>query len=165
MIRMMPEHAKPRLPTGRRADYRAFRPITTRWMDNDVFGHVNNVIYYSYFDTAVTGWLAEHGLIGLREGPMWMVAETRCRFLGEVAFPEMVTVGIRLGRLGTSSVRYDLAVFRGEADAAAAEGHFVHVHVDRTSRRPVAVPDNIRATLSELQPLEAHVGRVEEAKP
>ncbi len=128
---MMADDMKSRTPIGRRADYRAFRPITTRWVDNDVFGHVNNVTYYSYFDTAVTGWLAERRLIGLHDGPMWMVAETHCRFLGEVAFPDLVTVGLRLGRLGTSSVRYELAVFRGDADEAAAEGHFVHVHVDR----------------------------------
>ncbi len=146
----MADDAKPRIPPGRRAYYAAFRPITTRWMDNDVFGHVNNVTYYSYFDTAVTGWLAERSLIGLHDGPMWMVAETQCRFLGEVAFPELVTVGLRLGRLGTSSVRYELAVFRGEADHAAAEGHFVHVHVDRATRRPLPVPNPIRAVLMVL---------------
>ena len=120
-------------------------------MDNDAFGHVNNVTYYSYFDTAVTGWLAERGLIGLQDGPMWMVAETGCRFLGEVAFPELVTVGLRLGRLGTSSVRYELAVFRGDAQQAAAEGRFVHVHVDRATRRPAPIPEGIRAQLQALQ--------------
>ena len=147
----MQQAEHPRAPAGRRADFRAFRPITTRWMDNDAFGHVNNVTYYSYFDTAVTGWLAERGLIGLQGGPMWMVAETGCRFLGEVVFPDLVTVGMRLGRLGTSSVRYDLAVFRGEAAQAAAEGHFVHVHVDRATRRPVPVPAHVRELLLELQ--------------
>jgi acyl-CoA thioester hydrolase len=134
-----------------RADYRAFCPITTRWMDNDVFGHVNNVTYYSFFDTAVTGWLMERGLIGFTGGPMWMVAETGCRFLGEVAFPDQLVVGLRLGRLGNSSVRYELAVFRGDADTASAVGHFVHVHVGRDTRRPVAVPDAIRHALAELQ--------------
>ena len=147
----MPDHAEPSTPTGHRADYRAFRPITTRWMDNDAFAHVNNVTYYSYFDTAVTGWLAERTLIGLHDGPMWMVAETQCRFLGEVAFPDLVTVGMRIGRLGTSSVRYELAVFRNDNGEAAAEGHFVHVHVDRATRRPAPIPDAIRATLSHLQ--------------
>ena len=147
---MQPD-ANPRVQTIRRAGYTAFRPVTTRWMDNDVFGHVNNVTYYSYFDTAVTGWLHERGLIGLQDGPMWMVAETQCRFLGEVAFPDLVTVGMQLGRLGTSSVRYELAVFRGEAEEAAAAGHFVHVHVDRATRRPVAVPEAIRAVLMTLQ--------------
>ena len=149
---MMAADAQPRPSIGRRGDYRVLRPITTRWMDNDAFGHVNNVVYYSYFDTAVTGWLAERRLIGLHDGPMWMVAETQCRFLGEVAFPDLVSVGMRIGRLGTSSVRYELAVFRGEADAAAAEGHFVHVHVDRATRRPLVVPDAVRMMLAELQP-------------
>ena len=112
--------ANPRPSIGRRDDFRAFRPISTRWMDNDVFGHVNNVTYYSYFDTAVTGWLAERRLIGLLDGPMWMVAETGCRFFGEVAFPELVMVGLRVARVGSSSVRYELAVFRGDDDKAAA---------------------------------------------
>ena len=143
-----------RTPISRRADYRALRQITTRWMDNDVFGHVNNVTYYSYLDTAVTGWLAERRLIGLLDGPMWVVAETQCRFLSEVAFPELVTVGLRLGRLGTSSVRYELAVFRDAAEEAAAEGHFVHVHVDRETRRPMAIPDDVRAMLHTLALLE-----------
>ena len=120
-------------------------------MDNDVFGHVNNVTYYSYFDTAVTGWLAERGLIGLLDGPMWMVAETGCRFLGEVAFPDLVSVGMRLGRLGMSSVRYEIAVFRNDEEQAAAEGHFVHVHVDRATRRPLAIPAAIRDMFATLQ--------------
>ncbi len=143
--------ANPRPSIGRRDDFRAFRPISTRWMDNDVFGHVNNVTYYSYFDTAVTGWLAERRLIGLLDGPMWMVAETGCRFFGEVAFPELVTVGLRVARVGSSSVRYELAVFRGDDDKAAAEGHFVHVHVDRATRRPMPVPDAIRSMLATLE--------------
>ena len=133
-----------------RADFTTFRPVTTRWADNDVFGHVNNATYYAYFDTAVTGWLAERRLIGLQDGPMWMVAETMCRFLGEVAFPDLVTVGMRLGRLGSSSVRYELAVFRGDADTAAAQGHLVHVHVDRVTRRPQPVLEPVRAMLLEL---------------
>ena len=148
---MMQTAVNTRSPAACRADFRAFRPITTRWMDNDAFGHVNNVTYYSYFDTAVTGWLAERSLVGLQDGPMWMVAETGCRFLGEVVFAGVVTVGVRLGGLGTSSVRYELAVFRGEADEASAEGHFVHVHVDRATRRPMPVPESIRGMLATLQ--------------
>jgi acyl-CoA thioester hydrolase len=147
----MQSAANPRPSIGRREDFRAFRPISTRWMDNDVFGHVNNVTYYSYFDTAVTGWLAERHLIGLLDGPMWMVAETGCRFFGEVAFPELVTVGLRVGRIGSSSVRYELAVFRSDNDRAVAEGHFVHVHVDRATRRPMPVPDAIRTMLATLE--------------
>ncbi len=145
-----PAQPAPRSPPGRRGGYRAFRPVVTRWTDNDVFGHVNNAAYYSYFDTAVTGWLMERGLIGLSAGPMWVVAETGCRFLGEVAFPDALTVGLRLGRLGGSSVRWELAVFRGDADAAAAEGHFVHVHVDRATRRPLALPAAVRDALLEM---------------
>ena len=135
---------------ARREQFSTFRPVTTRWADNDVFGHVNNATYYAYFDTAVTGWLAERRLIGFQQGPMWMVAETMCRFLGEVAFPDPVTVGLRIGRLGSSSVRYELAVFRGDADTAAAQGYLIHVHVDRATRRPVPVPERVRALLLEL---------------
>ncbi len=140
-----------RTGASRRAEYRAFRTVTTRWMDNDAFGHVNNVLYYSFFDTAVTGWLTERGLIGFAEGPMWMVAETGCRFLAEVAFPDAVSVGLRLGRLGSSSVRYELAVFRSADDLASAEGHFVHVHVDRATRRPTRIPDAMRTMIADLQ--------------
>lgn len=135
---------------GRRAEYRRFHPITTRWEDNDVFGHVNNVVYYSFFDTAVTFFLLERGLL-VREGAViTVVAETRCRFLREIAFPDRVTVGLRVARLGGSSVRYELAVFRGDDDAASAEGHFVHVFVARDTMRPVPIPPAARAALSEL---------------
>ena len=116
-------------------------------MDNDVFGHLNNVTYYSLFDSAVTAWMLANGLMGLSAGPMWMVAQTGCRFLGEVAFPEALTVGLRLGRLGTSSVRWELALFREAAEAASAEGFFVHVNVDRATRRPLAVPQDARALI------------------
>ncbi len=141
---------RPRPPISRRADYRSFRVVTTRWMDNDVFGHVNNVTYYSFFDSSITAWLLDHQFLGFFDGPMWMVAETGCRFLSEVAFPHPLTVGLRLGRLGTSSVRWELAVFQGDADEASAEGFFVHVHVDRHTRRPLAVPAVVREALAEL---------------
>ncbi|WP_158742826.1 thioesterase family protein [Acidisphaera sp. L21] len=146
-----PDTPRPRAPISRRADYRAFRLITTRWMDNDVLGHVNNALYYSFFDTTVTGWLIERDLIGLHDGTMWMVAETSCRYLSEVAFPDVLTIGLRLGKLGNSSVRWELAVFRGEADEASAEGHFVHVHMNRQTRRPTPVPDSIREILATMQ--------------
>ena len=116
-------------------------------MDNDVFGHVNNVTYYSFFDSSITAWLLERRFLGLADGPMWMVAETGCRFLSEVAFPQPLTVGLRLGRLGSTSVRWELAVFRDDAEEASAEGFFVHVHVDRTTRRPVPVPQAVREAL------------------
>ena len=117
-------------------------------MDNDVLGHVNNVAYYSFFDTTATAWMLANGVMGLSAGPMWMVAETGCRFLGEVAFPEPLTVGMRLGRLGTSSVRWELAVFRDDAERASAEGFFVHVHVDRATRRPAPVPQALRTLIA-----------------
>jgi acyl-CoA thioester hydrolase len=140
-----------RAPITRRADYGAFHPITTRWLDNDALGHVNNVTYYSFFDTAVTAWLLTHGLIGLREGPLWVVAETGCRFLKEVAFPDPIDIGLRVSRIGASSVRYELGVFRGLDDQVSAQGHFTHVHVSRTDRRPSPIPEAIRLRLSELQ--------------
>ena len=117
-------------------------------MDNDVLGHVNNVAYYSFFDTTATAWMLANGVMGLSAGPMWMVAETGCRFLGEVAFPQPLTVGMRLGRLGTSSVRWELAVFRDDAERASAEGFFIHVHVDRATRRPAPVPQALRTLIA-----------------
>ncbi len=135
----------------RRADYRYFQAITTRWKDNDAFGHVNNVEYYSYFDTAVTYFLVEHDLIGVMGGEIiTVVVETGCRFHAPVAFPDRITVGVRVARIGGSSVRYEIAVFRNDEDAAAADGHFVHVYVDRASMRPVPVPAESRAALGTI---------------
>ena len=118
-------------------------------MDNDVFGHVNNVTYYSFFDSTLTGWLLARGLLGAGEGPMWMAAETGCRYISEIAFPDEVAVGFRLGRLGTSSVRWELGLFRGGSDEASAEGFYVHVHVDRATRRPTPIPEAMRQTILE----------------
>ena len=135
----------------RRADYRYFQAVTTRWKDNDAFGHVNNVEYYSYFDTAVTFFLVEHGLIGTTGGEIiTVVVETACRFHASVAFPDRVTVGVRVARIGTTSVRYEIAVFRNDEDLAAADGHFVHVYVERASMRPVPVPAESRAALGTI---------------
>ena len=135
----------------RRADYRYFQAVTTRWKDNDAFGHVNNVEYYSYFDTAVTYFLLENRLIGVAAGEIiTVVVETACRFHASVAFPDRVTVGVRVARIGTSSVRYEIAVFRNDEDEAAAEGHFVHVYVDRATMRPVPVPAESRAALGAI---------------
>ncbi|MGH7102242.1 MAG: acyl-CoA thioesterase [Acetobacteraceae bacterium] len=134
-----------------RADYRYFQAITTRWKDNDAFGHVNNVEYYSYFDTAVTFFLVEHGLIGVAGSDIiTVVVETGCRFHASVAFPDRVTVGVRVARIGATSVRYEIAVFRNDEDAAAADGHFVHVYVDRATMRPVPVPAASRAALGTI---------------
>ena len=131
--------------------YRAFRTITTRWMDNDQYGHVNNVVYYSWFDTAVNAHLIEQGVLDTAVGTViGFVVETQCHYFAPLAFPETVHAGLRVARLGTSSVRYEVALFGGEAPLAAAQGHFVHVYVDRASRRPAALPAPLRAALQDL---------------
>ena len=138
-----------RPPPGTRADYRWFHAIPTRWMDNDAFRHVNNVQYYSYFDTAVTYFEIVHGLDLLGDGPVRCVAaESHCRFFRSVAFPDRLSVGLRVARIGTSSVRYELGVFREDEDQASAEGHFVHVFVDSATQRPIPVPERARAALT-----------------
>jgi len=134
----------------RRADFPVLRSLPTRWSDDDTYGHVNNVVHYSLFDTAVNGWLIEASGCDIRTLPaIGLVVETSCRYLAELRFPELVTAGLALERLGTSSVIYRLALF-GAADEPAAVGRFVHVYVDRTERRPVPVPPQIRAALARL---------------
>ena len=134
-----------------RADLPHFLSIPTRWMDNDVYGHVNNVVYYSYFDTVVNEHLVRVGGLDIRTAPViGVVVETRCRFHQELSFPEVIDGGIRVARLGRSSVTYDIGLFRqGEAHPAAT-GRFVHVYIDRQTRRPVPVPERIRAALQPL---------------
>jgi acyl-CoA thioester hydrolase len=134
-----------------RADFRHFREIHTRWLDNDVYGHVNNVVYYSYFDTAVTGHLVDSGVLDYRNAAViGIVVETKCSFLKELAFPDVVHAGIRITKIGNSSVRYEIGLFRGDDAAPAATGHFVHVYVDRATRRPVRIPDNVRTAMAPL---------------
>jgi acyl-CoA thioester hydrolase len=134
-----------------RADYRAYRRITTRWMDNDTYGHVNNVVYYSFFDTAVNAYLIEAAGTDIRRLPqIGIVAETSCRFLAELSFPEPVDAGLRLEKLGNSSVIYRIGLFRADADQACAVGRFVHVYVDAGSRAVVPVPAVVRAALAPL---------------
>ncbi len=138
--------------TGETRDrYRHFVPIQTRWSDNDVYGHVNNVTYYSYFDTAVNGYLIEAGGLDIEAAPViGIAAESMCRFKKPLAYPEPLEAGLRVGHLGTSSVRYEVGIFRrGEADAAAF-GHFVHVFVDRDAGTPVPIPASIRAALERI---------------
>lgn len=138
-------------PLRQRSAYKAFRSIPTRWMDNDVYGHVNNVTYYSWFDTAVNAWLAEQGLLDIENGAViGLVVETGCRYAQSVAFPETIEAGIRVAKLGTSSVRYEVGIFREGAEEAAAEGFFIHVYVDRGSRRPVPLPEDWRTGLANL---------------
>lgn len=134
-----------------RGDFKLFRPISTRWMDNDVYGHVNNVVYYSYFDTAVNGLLIEQGVLDISGGAVvGLVVETGCTFFASTAFPEALEAGLRVTKLGRSSVRYEVAIFRAGMEEAAAQGHFVHVYVDRATQRPVEIPQNTRNVLETL---------------
>ena len=129
-----------------RADYRYFQTITTRWQDNDVFGHVNNVVYYSWIDTAVNNFLIDNGILEMGSSEIvGVVAETNLRYLSEIAYPSPITVGIRVAHLGTSSVRYASAVFRNEENIASAEGFFVHVYVRRATMKPTPIPAAQRA--------------------
>ena len=135
-----------------RSTYPVFRPITTRWMDNDVYGHVNNVVYYSWFDTAVNAHLIERGALDIHGGEtIGLVVETQCNYFAPLAFPQQVEAGMRVARLGGSSVRYEVGLFAAGEPLTAARGHFVHVYVDRASRRPVPLPPALRAVLEEMQ--------------
>lgn len=124
-----------------RADYPHFLSISTRWSDNDVYGHVNNVVYYSYFDTVVNEYLLRAGVLDPSEGEtIGLVVETRCNYFSSVVFPQRIDAGLRVEKLGNTSVRYEVAIFAEDADEAAAQGHFVHVYVNRETRRPVPLP-------------------------
>jgi acyl-CoA thioester hydrolase len=134
-----------------RSEYRAWRTIATRWADNDAYGHVNNVVHYAWFDTAVNAWLLEAGLLDIGQGdPIGLVVETGCRYFAPLSFPETADVGIAIARLGTSSVTYRLGIFPEGQEGAAAEGEFTHVYVDRIGRKPRPLPDEWRATLETL---------------
>ena len=136
----------------KRGDYQRFQAISTRWMDNDVYGHVNNVVYYSFFDTAVNQMLIEAGVLDIANSPaIGLVVETQCRYFAPIAFPDLVHAGVRVAKLGNSSVRYEIGLFRGDEEQASAEGHFVHVYVDRQTNRSCPIPDETRAFLSTLQ--------------
>lgn len=134
-----------------RGAYRHFLTIPTRWMDNDVYGHVNNVVYYSYFDTVVNEYLLRHGVLDFERGAtIGLVVETQCRYFAPLVFPQRVEGGLRVARLGTSSVRYEVGLFAEGAASSAAHGHFVHVYVDRETRRPVPLPQALRDALLPL---------------
>lgn len=136
-----------------RADYVHFLEIPTRWLDNDNYGHVNNVVYYAYFDTVVNEYLIREGGLDIHRGDViGVVVETMCRFHRSFTFPEIIDAGMRVGVLGTSSVRYEIGLFHQKRDDAAGVGHFVHVFVDRHSRRPRPIPDGIRQSLERLIP-------------
>lgn len=134
-----------------RNNYRVFRSIPTRWMDNDAYGHVNNVIYYSWFDTAVNAHLIEQGVLDIQQGQtIGLVIETRCNYFSPLAFPQVIEAGIRVARLGNSSVRYEVGLFAKGEPMTAAKGHFIHVYVDRQTRRPTPLPANFKNVLEQL---------------
>lgn len=134
-----------------RDEFGLFRSLQTRWSDNDFYGHMNNVVHYLLFDTAINGWLIEQGLLDLDNGEIvGLVVETGCSYFSEIRFPDRVAAGIRISRLGNSSVSYQIALFRNDEETASAQGHFVHVYVDRESRRPVTLPANWRRALEDF---------------
>lgn len=136
----------------RRSDYAAFYPLQTRWIDNDVYGHMNNVVHYSLFDTAVNGWLIEQGLLDPRRSESYgLVVETGCKYYAEMGFPDRITAGLRVAKLGSSSIRFELGLFRNDDDTACAEGFFVHVYVDRATHRPTPIDKTRRAAFETLQ--------------
>ena len=135
-----------------RADYAVFRPVATRWRDNDIYGHINNVEYYAFFDTVVNGHLIDAGLLDIRNGAtVGFVVETKCSYFAQLAFPDRLEGGLRVDRIGNSSVQYGVAIFREGEDRAAAAGHFIHVYVDRESQRPAPLPEDWRAGLEALK--------------
>lgn len=137
---------------ARRADYVRFVPISTRWHDNDVYGHINNVIYYAYFDTAVNQLLVEAGVLDpVTNEIIGLVVETRCAYFAPIAFPDRIDVGVKVVHLGTSSVRYDVGIFRGDAEITSARGDFTHVYVERASGVSTPIPAAVRAVLEQLQ--------------
>jgi acyl-CoA thioester hydrolase len=135
-----------------RADYRHFHSISTRWMDNDAYGHVNNVTYLSWFDTVVNEYLIRSQVLDPQHGSVvGFVVETRCRYLSPLAFPQRIDAGLRVRRIGTSSVRYEIAIFAEHAETASAQGDFVHVYVDRAARNPVPLPAQLLAALRRIE--------------
>ena len=134
-----------------RSAYKVFRSISTRWMDNDAYGHVNNVVYYSWFDTAVNAYLIEQGVLDVEHGQtIGLVIETQCNYFEPLAFPQTVEAGIRVARLGNSSVRFEVGLFAQDAPLTAAKGHFIHVYVDRATRRPNPLPEPLKTVLEKL---------------
>ena len=135
-----------------RGDFKVWRTITTRWADNDAYGHVNNTVYYEWFDSAVNAWMVEQGLLDIARGdPIALVVATSCTFFAPLTFPQNVEVGLTATQIGRSSIRYRIGVFADGADTAAAQGEFVHVTVDRESRRSVAVPEDWQVKLDAIR--------------
>jgi len=137
---------------SQRDAYRHFQTIATRWMDNDVYGHVNNVVYYSYFDTVVNQYLIEHGALDIeRSAVVGLVVETGCQYFAPIAFPDTVSAGLRVAKIGSSSIRYEIGIFRNAEQVASAQGFFTHVYVDRATRRATPLPVELRAAAERIQ--------------
>ena len=135
-----------------RADYPHVQAITTRWMDNDAYGHINNVVYYSFFDTVVNTFLIDSGALDIGKSPVvGYVVETACNYFAPLTYPQKVLAGLRVAQVGRSSVRYEIALFAEEDESAAAQGHFVHVYVDRETQRPVKLPEALERALAPLR--------------
>jgi len=129
-----------------------FAEITTRWSDNDIYGHINNVVYYEFFDTVVNNYLIAQGVLDISGGAViGLVVETHCNYFRPIAFPDAIKAGLRVTNIGTSSVRYEVGIFRGDEATACAQGHFVHVYVDRASNRPVPLPEALKKALAKLK--------------
>jgi acyl-CoA thioester hydrolase len=134
-----------------REAFRHFQVIATRWADNDIYGHVNNVVYYSYFDTVVNQYLIEQRVLDIEKSTViGLVVETQCQYFSPITFPDVVHAGLRVAKLGNSSVRYEIGLFRNDEKSASAQGHFVHVYVDRATRRSVTLPEDLRAALQKI---------------
>ena len=140
-----------RKPPAVRSEFKTWRKMTTRWADNDAYGHVNNTVYYEWFDSAVNAWMVEQGMLDIANGdPIALVVETRCTYAASLEFPQPVEVGLAVSELGRSSIRYRIGIFSAGAETAAAEGEFVHVVVDRNTRRPAEIPSEWRAKLKTI---------------
>jgi len=134
-----------------RSDFVAFEEIHSRWMDNDAYGHINNVVYYSFFDTAVNRYLIERDALNiLKSDVIGFVIETQCKYFSPIAYPDMIHVGLKVTHLGNSSAKYEVAIFKNDDDIASAAGSFVHVYVNRSTNKPTPIPQNVREILTGL---------------
>lgn len=148
-------HVDMRSKPEMRTAYARFVELSTRWMDNDIYGHVNNAVYYSYFDSAVNELLIRAGVLDIEKGPtIGLVVESRCHYFRPIAYPDALQAGVRTARIGTSSVRYDIGIFRGDEADASAQGYFIHVYVDRTLRRPQPLSTPMRTFLQSMLPID-----------
>jgi acyl-CoA thioester hydrolase len=149
---MANDHTRARPIPTRLGDYPHTQPITTRWIDNDAYGHINNIVYYAFFDTVVNTWLIERGALDIvKSQVIGYVVETACNYFAPLTYPEKVTAGLRVAHVGRTSVRYEIALFAEGTDIAAAQGHFVHVYVDRATQRPVPLPASLQRALEPLR--------------